>query len=139
MSRILIAEDDDLMADVLQFAFMEAGHGVGVLDDGAQALKAIRAKRPDLVILDCDLPGLHGFSILNAMRMDSVLWSIPVVFLTGNRARRDEDIALQWGAQGYLRKPVDPFYVVARAEEELSRPRFDTSMTHSMRSLRSVC
>ncbi|PEQ12712.1 hypothetical protein B2G71_10435 [Novosphingobium sp. PC22D] len=132
MPRVLIAEDDPLVGDMLQFAFMEAGHGVGVIGDGSDALGAIRSRRPDLVILDCELPGMHGLAILAEMRRDAFLWKIPVVFLTGARGPNDADMAMQSGANGFLHKPCDPRRVVARAEEELTRAKRPVTLVRSV-------
>ena len=120
MARVLIAEDDDLVAEILSNALMDAGHAAGVIADGTQALRTILAQKPDIVLLDCDLPGTHGVSILKQIRLDPNLWRIPVLMLTGCRSRSDEEIALYAGANGYLRKPFDPDYVVYRLEEALA-------------------
>lgn len=120
MARILIAEDDDIVAAILSNALVDAGHAVGVLANGADAFAAIRKKRPDLVVLDCDLPEMKGVLVVERMRCDINLWRIPVLMLTGCRSREDEEIAMFAGANGYLRKPFDPEYVLFRIDEELT-------------------
>lgn len=119
MARILIAEDDAIAASVLANALMNAGHAVGVLDNGRDALFTIRAKRPDIVILDGDLPEMHGLTVLRDLRHDAQVWHTPVFMLTASRSRADEEIAMRAGATGYLRKPFDPDYVLFRINAAL--------------------
>ncbi|MDE8654027.1 response regulator [Novosphingobium album (ex Liu et al. 2023)] len=123
MARILIADDDDLMGCMLQNALMDAGHAVGLLGNGYDALRTILTMRPHLVILDCDMPEMHGVAVLKHIRCDQALWNLPVLMLTGCRSQSDEDIALYAGANAYLRKPCDPAYVVFRVEEALEALR----------------
>jgi DNA-binding response OmpR family regulator len=89
MARILIAEDDAIAASVLANALMNAGHAVGVLGNGRDALLTIRAKRPDIVILDGDLPEMHGLTVLRDLRHDAQVWHTPVFMLTASRSRGD--------------------------------------------------
>lgn len=119
MARILIAEDDAIAAEVLANALLNAGHAVGVLGNGRDALRTIRAKHPDIVILDGDLPEMHGLTVLRDIRHDAALWHMPVLMLTASRSRADEEIAMRAGATGYLRKPFDPDYVLFRIDEAL--------------------
>lgn len=121
MARIIMAEDDDLVAEVAQDALIAAGHGVGVLPDGADALAVITARRPDLVILDCNMPGLSGLLVLRQMRNSSSLFDTPVLMLTGRRSGRDEDLAFNEGADDYMRKPFDPEELVFRVDELLAK------------------
>lgn len=121
MARIIMAEDDEIVAEVAREALMAAGHGVGVLGDGAEALRVIRARRPDLVILDCNMPELSGLLVLRQMRDSADLHDIPVLVLTGRQSDRDEEIAFYEGADDYMKKPFDPDQLVFRVEELLAR------------------
>lgn len=60
MARIIMADDDEIVGEIAQNALIAAGHGVGLLNDGKDMLAVIRAKRPDLVILDCNMPEMNG-------------------------------------------------------------------------------
>jgi len=61
MARIIIADDDELVGEIARDALIAAGHGAGLVKDGAEALRVIKARRPDLVILDCNMPELSAF------------------------------------------------------------------------------
>lgn len=119
MARIIIAEDDGIVAEVARDALLAAGHGVGVLPDGAQALQVIRARTPDLVILDCNMPELSGLLVLREMRKSPKLAHIPVLILTGRRSEKDVTLAMYEGADDYLKKPFDADELVFRVEELL--------------------
>ena len=121
MARIIMAEDDEIVAEIVRDALMAAGHGVGILGDGAEALRVIRARRPDLVILDCNMPELSGLLVLRQMRDSVDLHATPVLVLTARDSRRDEEIAFYEGADDYMRKPFEPEELVFRVEELLER------------------
>ena len=127
MARIIIAEDDEIVRAIITNALTKAGHVVGVLDNGADALRAIRVKQPDLVILDCNMPELNGLLVLREMRKSPALYTIPVLVLTGRTSSRDVDLAYYEGASDYMKKPFDPDELVFRVEELLVRPKHAAS------------
>src|SRR5690349_21042027 len=108
MAMIIIAEDDEIVRDIVSKALTEAGHVVGTAENGADALRAIQAKKPDLVILDCIMPELNGLLVLREMRNSSELYDTPVLVLTGRQSPRDVELAYYQGANDYMKKPFDP-------------------------------
>lgn len=123
MARIIVAEDDDIVSDIVREALTNAGHVVGVLDNGADALRAIQLKKPDLVILDCTMPELSGLIVLREMRTSSSVYDTPVLVLTGRQGSRDVELAYNQGADDYMKKPFDPDELVFRVEELLEKHR----------------
>jgi DNA-binding response OmpR family regulator len=123
MARIIIADDDEIVGEIARDALMAAGHGVGLLPDGKQALAIIKVKKPDLVILDCNMPELSGLLVLREMRKSRELFELPVLMLTGRRSERDVELARYEGANDYLKKPFDPDELVFRVEELLAGRR----------------
>ena len=121
MALIILADDDELIGELVRSTLGSAGYVVGVVANGADALRAIRAKRPQLVILDCNMPELSGISVLRELRKAPELYQIPVLMLTGRRARADEDIAMYEGANDYLRKPFEPDELTNRVERLLGK------------------
>ncbi len=119
MARIIIADDDEIAGTIARDALTEAGHVVGLVADGKDALAAIRVKVPDLVVLDCNMPELSGLLVLRAMRDDKAMWNIPVLMLTGRQSDRDVELARYEGAGDYMKKPFDPDELVFRVEELL--------------------
>lgn len=121
MARIIVAEDDELVAEILRDALIRGGHGVGILADGREALKVIRNRKPDLVVLDCTLPGLSGVLILQELRKNPDTCDLPVLMLTGRRGHADESLAMFAGANDYMTKPFDAEEVVFRIEQILAK------------------
>jgi DNA-binding response OmpR family regulator len=127
MARIIVAEDDHIVSDIVREALTNAGHVVGVVDNGADALRAIQLKEPDLVILDCTMPELSGLIVLREMRTSSTVYDTPVLVLTGRQGARDVELAYNQGADDYMTKPFDPEELVFRVEELLEKHRASRS------------
>ncbi len=116
MGRIILADDDELVASLVYDAFIAAGHAVGWLKDGRSALDLVHRRRPDLLILDCNMPEMSGILVLRELRASPALFDLPVLMLTGRQSERDEEIVRFEGANDYIRKPFDPVVLVGRAE-----------------------
>lgn len=107
MARIIYAEDDELVGEIVRDTLMDAGHAVGVIGDGVTALQVAKIKNPDLIILDCSMPRMGGVEVLRRIRNHQELFSTPVLMLTGRSSAADERIAFDAGATEYLKKPFD--------------------------------
>lgn len=116
MGRIILADDDELIGEIVSEAFISAGHAVGWLKDGRSALDVIKRRPPDLLILDCNMPEMSGIMVLRELRKSPALYNLPVLALTGRQGDNDEMILRYEGANDYLRKPFDPMVLVGRAE-----------------------
>ena len=121
MARILVADDDELVCDIVRHTLSARGHIVGSVTNGRDAIRVVKAKRPELVILDCLMPVLGGIEALRRIRQSSDGFRTPVLMLTARRSGGDEDIALRAGADDYLRKPFDSADLVVRVEALLSQ------------------
>ncbi|WP_215228503.1 PleD family two-component system response regulator [Erythrobacter sp. 3-20A1M] len=108
MALILYAEDDPIMGEIVRAALGKAGHVVGVVGDGKAALASLRFRRPALLILDMNMPGVGGAEVLDYVRRDPDLYDLSVLILTARQSASDEEITLRAGATDYLKKPVDP-------------------------------
>ncbi len=112
--KILIADDDVTIRDLLGHKFQSLGYGVFLASDGEQAYATAAKELPDVIILDRLLPGGDGLSIFRKLRSDTRTKSIPVIFLTAKRREGDIIEALNQGAQDYIVKPFNLDEVVAR-------------------------
>lgn len=113
-TRSVVLVDD--AADVrmlLQVLLELEGFTVTAAADGPAGLAAVRAARPDVVLLDVQLPGMDGTEVLRHLRDDPATAGLPVVLLTGAPAQDTEEL-LGLGATGVLRKPFDPDSVAAQ-------------------------
>lgn len=116
---VLVVDDSSAIRRILRRALELAGYLVEEASDGSQGLDACRTRKPDLVLLDIDMPVMDGTAALAAMRADEELSSIPVLFLTARTGGTDVALGLGLGAQDYLRKPCDPAELTARVASAL--------------------
>ncbi|MXP10400.1 response regulator transcription factor [Pseudoblastomonas halimionae] len=123
MARIILAEDDDIVGELVVNHLMDAGHAVGWLQNGDEALSVIRRKIPDLVILDHHMPERSGRDVLREMRKEEDLVLVPVLMLTAMSGKTDEDIAFYEGADDFMTKPFSPRDLEARVEALLKKSR----------------
>ena len=116
MAHILIADDDELIAEMAADALIAAGHACGWVTDGTKVLDLLRWRRPDLLLLDQDMPGLTGKQVLRELRGSEQHYDLPVVMFTAITGAHDEQSALYGGAQGYIRKPFHEKFLVRTVE-----------------------
>lgn len=121
MAFVIIADDDELVVDIVRAALEARGHVVGGLSDGKPVSTLVELKRPDAVILDCVMNGVSGIVALREIRASAKAFATPVLMLTARRGAADEEIAWIAGADDYLRKPFDPEELVMRVELLMSK------------------
>ncbi len=124
MAYIIIADDDDIIAEMASGVLMDAGHACGWVSDGQAAVELLEWRRPDLLLLDQDMPGMSGTAVLRKLRGSPDYYDLPVMMFTAMNGAEDELQALYNGAQDYIRKPFDPKFLVWRVSQLLrSRDR----------------
>ncbi len=121
MARILLAEDEAQIGDMVAFKLANAGHEVVRVVDGEAALAAAAREHPDVILLDVMMPGLDGFSVLGRLKADPSLRGIPVIMLTARGQERDILSGLQGGAADYVVKPFSLKELLARVDVALRR------------------
>lgn len=115
---ILVAEDDENQAELVRRYLEQNHHRVIVTHDGRHALDIARARRPGLVVLDLNLPGLSGLDVCRALRAES---DVLVLMLTARSTEDDLLLGLGLGADDYMSKPFSPRELVARVRTLLRR------------------
>ena len=125
MAHILIADDDPDLREILRCVLEPAGFSVTETADGKTALAAIRARPPDLIILDYAMPGLTGPQVCEQLKQDVLLSHLPVIMLTGRREVEDKVAGLNAGADDYVIKPFEPEELLARVTMVLRRTARD--------------
>lgn len=116
MRRIVIVEDDIYLRDELIHTFQKAGYDAAGLVSFENVEKELAALRPDLAILDVNLPGKSGYELCKSLKVRD---SFPILILTARDTLSDELIALGLGADDFLAKPCHPHRLIARAERLL--------------------
>jgi two-component system, OmpR family, response regulator len=116
--RILIVDDDPHIREVLSFALGKAGMETAQAGDGEAALQAVDARRPDLVVLDINMPRMDGLEVCRRLRAAG---DLPILFLSSRDDEVDRVVGLELGADDYVVKPFSPREVVARVSAILKR------------------
>lgn len=118
---ILVADDEADVRDILRSILEPAGYAVTDAADGAQALQAVHAKAPDLVILDWMMPNVTGLEVCQQLKQDTLLRHVPIIMLTGKGEVHEKVDGINAGADDYLVKPFEPRELLARIQMVLRR------------------
>jgi len=110
--KILLIDDDRLNTTLLRFAFKEAHYEILTAEDGREGVAAVKRDRPDLIVLDIQMPGMSGFEFMNELKTLPGASDIPVIMLTANENM--QDIFFSEGVKGYFVKPVEPPALLAK-------------------------
>ncbi len=119
MPRVLIVEDDNVIANAMATHLRHAGMEVEWADRGDRAIRKIRFERPDVAVIDLMLPGMDGWRIIESLRADDV--QIPVIVVSARASEQDKVHALAIGGDDYLAKPVGMAELVARVQAAVRR------------------
>jgi DNA-binding response OmpR family regulator len=128
--RIVVADDEAHIRDVLRGYLEAEGFEVVLAADGNEALRVARECRPDLVVLDVTMPGIDGVEVLRQIRTESEVY---VIMLTARAEEVDKLVGLAVGADDYVTKPFSPREVVARIKAVLRRGRGAEPAAHAER------
>ncbi len=116
VARIVVADDDIDIRELVEFKLSSLGHDVVAVADGGAAIEACREQRPDLAVLDVMMPGVSGLDAIRAIRADSTLHTIPVILLTARAQESDVETGFDSGADDYITKPFSPRELASRVE-----------------------
>lgn len=118
MTRVLIVEDEESLADPLAYLLQKEGFETTIVADGSSALAEFERARPDIVLLDLMLPGMSGTEVCKQLRARS---SVPVIMVTARDAEIDKVVGLELGADDYVTKPYSARELIARIRAVLRR------------------
>jgi DNA-binding response OmpR family regulator len=119
MEKILIIEDDRTLYKPLQHAFEKEGYSPNFAADGAAGLEAFRAVPPVLVVLDLQLPKVHGREVCRTLKKEAP--NLPIIILSASTDEIDKVLLLELGADDYVTKPFSPKELIARVHAVLRR------------------
>lgn len=119
--RILLADDDAMILDVLRYQLEKEGYQVLTAEDGQQALDLAQAAHPDLVLLDVMMPKLQGWEVCRELRRAS---TVPILMLTARGEEMDRVLGLELGADDYIVKPFSFRELLARVHAALRRASY---------------
>ena len=110
--KVLIVDDAVVDRQNLERILSSAGHVVMLADSGEQALVRAKADKPDLILMDVNMPDLDGFATTRRLKADAETRDIPVVFVTGKNQKADVAWGRMMGAKGYVGKPYTPAQIL---------------------------
>jgi len=116
--KILVAEDDDSIVDLLKLYLENEGYEVYAACDGLQAMEILENIKMDLAVLDIMMPKLNGYEVTKRIRNIS---NIPILILSAKNLDSDKIIGLDLGADDYMTKPFNPLEIIARVKAALRR------------------
>lgn len=117
-NKILIAEDERPISDIIKFNLEKEGYDIITAYDGKEALKKALEDKPDLILLDIMLPQIDGFEICKKVREKS---AVPIIFVTAKEEEVDKILGLELGADDYITKPFSVRELVARVKANVRR------------------
>jgi two-component system response regulator MtrA len=123
VARILVADDDVDIRELVEFKLSTMGHDIVAVGDGAAAIDACMAEKPDLAVLDVMMPGVSGLDAIRAIRAEPALADLPVILLTARAQESDVETGFDSGADDYITKPFSPRELASRVQALLSRSR----------------
>ena len=121
MARIVYIDDERALREVTAEILATAGHETILASSGGEGIEAVRRERPDLVLCDVNMPGMGGYSVLQAIRTDPRLSATPFLFLTSLDAPDHVRTGMVSGADDYLMKPIGSEALLAAVEARLAR------------------
>ena len=120
MAKILIADDERDIRDLVAFTLRFAGHEVIATSNGEEALQAAQAQPPDLILLDVRMPRMSGYEACRQLKEFPATQAIPVVFLSAKGQEAEVSVGMELGAVEYIVKPFSPDDLLKRVKEILA-------------------
>ncbi len=121
MAKILIAEDERDIRDLITFTLRFAGHEVIPASNGEEALQLALKEVPDLILMDVRMPRMTGYEACKRMKEEPSIQHVPVVFLSAKGQESEIQTGLEVGAVDYILKPFAPDQLVKRVQELLEQ------------------
>lgn len=120
-AKILVVDDDPDLVELLAFNLKEAGYEVLAASEGREAIAKARDARPDLILLDLQLPDVDGLQVCKTLQLDPNTSAIPIIMLTAKTAESDRVLGLELGAEDYVTKPFSTREIILRIKGLIRR------------------
>lgn len=118
--KILVVDDSQPIATIIEVALKKEGYDVCIGHDGVEGLKLALVEKPDLIICDSVMPRMDGFALIRALRANPATAQIPMILLTSKASGEDEQRAFEAGFLDFVPKPVQPIRIVSRVKHALA-------------------
>ncbi len=117
--RILIIEDNEQNLYLVKFILEKHGYEVSAARDGKEGIEMACREKPDMILLDIQLPVMDGYTVASELRKNQYLANTPIVAVTSFAMIGDREKAIESGCTGYMEKPIDPEKFMAQVEQYL--------------------
>ncbi len=124
-ANILIIEDNEQNIYLMTFLLEKNGHRIMQARDGLEGIALARRSKPDLILLDIQLPGMDGYAVAHELRQNGELGDVPIVSVTSYAMSGDRERSLAAGCTGYIEKPINPETFAAEIQQYLQAPNSD--------------
>jgi CheY-like chemotaxis protein len=121
MAKILVADDEQDIRDLLSFTLKFAGHEVITAGNGEEAFQLAQQEKPELVLLDVRMPRMNGYEACRHIKADPALKDVPVVFVSAWGQDSEIKTGLEAGAVGYIVKPFEPSQIILKVAELVAK------------------
>ena len=118
-TKTLIIEDNENNMYLISFLLENNGHDVSQAYDGKKGVELAKSLRPDIILLDIQLPQMNGYEVAREIRKDDALRDVPIVAITSYAMPGDQEKALEAGCTGYIKKPINPDTFLGEIEHYL--------------------
>ena len=122
MSSVLYVEDNEYNRKIVRQLLSRTSHRLREAADGEAALDMVREERPDLILMDVQLPKMSGLDVTRALRADPVTADVPIIVVTSFALSGDDQRAMAAGASAYIAKPYSPRELMALIQKFLAEP-----------------
>jgi DNA-binding response OmpR family regulator len=119
--KILIVDDEEDFVNIIKIILEKSGYNVDTAYDGETGLKKVEGNKPDLIVLDLNLPGIDGFQVCKKIRDKYTFNDIAILMLTVRTLEQDHVAGLKCGGDDYMAKPFEPRELLARIKNLLRR------------------
>ena len=117
--RILVVEDQEDNRKIMRDLLSANGYGLVEASDGTQGLAAAEREKPDLILMDIQLPGMDGYEVTRRIKANPALKKIPIIAVTSYALSGDDEKAFAVGCDAYVTKPFSPRLLLAKIREYL--------------------
>ena len=119
--KILVVDDEKDIVELISYNLEQEGFAVIKAYDGQMAWERVKTAKPDLVVLDLMIPGIHGLEVCKLIRRDAATGTLPIIMLTAKSDQVDKILGLELGADDYITKPFNVRELIARIRAVLRR------------------
>jgi two-component system cell cycle response regulator DivK len=120
--RILVVEDNEQNLYLVSFILEKQGYEVFAAQDGREGIAMAQSLKPDLILLDIQLPVMNGYVVAKHLRANPALAQVPIVAVTSYAMAGDREKTIDAGCNGYIEKPINPDTFLKQVEEQLASP-----------------